>query len=252
MGEAPRLSDAERAAVLEAVVTQAGATLTVTAGITSPSHHLAALRASEAESVGATAVMVAPPPMAKPNEAVLFDYYRSIHDAINIPLVVQDYPLESGVHMDPEFLARLSAELPGARYLKLEDPPTPPKITRILARTGDSMSIFGGLGGSFLLEELARGAVGTMTGFAYPEVLVEIHRRMSAGDTSGAREVFYRWMPLIRYENQPGIGLSVRKHIMMRRGLLDSAAVRAPGPSIDAETEKELDDLLGSLDLERV
>ena len=252
MGEAPRLSDAERVAVLEAVVAQAGGSLTVTAGITSPSHHLAVLRASEAESIGATAVMVAPPPMAKPNEAVLFDYYRSIHDAISIPMVVQDYPLESGVHMAPEFLARLNAELPGARYLKLEDPPTPPKITRILAQTGDSMSIFGGLGGSFLLEELARGAVGTMTGFAYPEVLVEIYRRMSAGDTGGAREVFYRWMPLIRYENQPGIGLSVRKHIMMRRGLLDTATVRPPGPSIDAETQKELDELLGSLDLERV
>ena len=114
------------------------------------------------------------------------------------------------------------------------------------------MSLFGGLGGSFLLEELARGAVGTMTGFAYPEVLVEIYRRMSAGDTGGAREVFYRWMPLIRYENQPGIGLSVRKHIMMRRGLLDTATVRPPGPSIDAETQKELDELLGSLDLGRV
>jgi len=249
MGEAPRLSDNERAAILKEVVAQSGDDLSVTVGISSPSHWLAAKRADEAGQAGADAVMVAPPPMAKPNESVLFDYYRTIHEATTLPLVVQDYPTESGVHMTPEFISRLNSELTRARYLKLEDPPTPPKVTRILALTGDDMSIFGGLGGSFLFEELARGATGTMTGFAYPEVLVDIYRRMLAGDREGARSVFNKWIPLIRYENQPGIGLSVRKHIMMRRGLLDSAYIRLPGPSIDQPTEMELDELLESMDL---
>ena len=249
MGEAPRLSDDERAAILAEVVAQSGDDLSVTVGISSPSHWLAAKRAGEAGDAGADAVMVAPPPMAKPNEAVLFDYYKVIHEATMLPVVVQDYPAESGVHMTPEFVARLNAELARARYLKLEDPPTPPKVTRILALTGDDMSIFGGLGGSFLFEELSRGATGTMTGFAYPEVLVDIYNRMQAGDRDGAREIFNKWIPLIRYENQPGIGLSVRKHIMMRRGLLDSAHIRPPGPSIDKPTQMELDELLGSMDL---
>lgn len=105
---------------------------------------------------------------------------------------------------------------------------------------------------ALLLEESARGAIGTMTGFAYPEAPVNIYQRMKAGDTAGAREIFYRWMPLIRYEHQPGIDLSVRKHIKMRRGLLDAAVIGAPGPSIDEDTEREPDGLLASLDLERV
>jgi 4-hydroxy-tetrahydrodipicolinate synthase len=187
--------------------------------------------------------------MAKPNEQVLFDYYDAVDKAVAIPVVIQDYPAESGVHMTPEFMAKLNSDLERAVYLKLEDPPTPPKVTRILALTGDKMGIFGGLGGSFLFEELNRGAVGTMTGFAFPEALVELHDLMTAGDTAGAREVFNKWMPLIRYENQPGIGLSVRKHIMMRRGLIDSPLVRSPGPNIDAPTEEELDQLLDSMEL---
>ena len=109
------------------------------------------------------------------------------------------------------------------------------------------MGIFGGMGGAFLFEELQRGAVGTMTGFAYPEALVAIHRRHAAGDVDGARDIFYRWLPLIRYENLPGIGLSIRKHILARRGFLDVPAVRSPSPAIDDPTRAELEDLLDAL-----
>ena len=145
------------------------------------------------------------------------------------------------------FIARLNAELPSAQYLKLEDPPTPPKITQVLDITGDNMAIFGGLGGSFLFEELMRGGSGTMTGFAYPEVLVALHRLVLAGDVDEARELFYQWVPYIRYENQPGIGLSIRKYAMMKRGLMDTFVTRAPSPSIDLPTQSELDDILSVL-----
>jgi 4-hydroxy-tetrahydrodipicolinate synthase len=151
--------------------------------------------------------------------------------------------------MDPAFIARLNAELPHARYLKLEDPPTPPKITRVLALTGSKMGIFGGLGGAFLFEELRRGAVGTMTGFAYPEVLVRVHRHIAGGEVEKARDLFYKWLPLIRYENQTGIGLSIRKHLMTRRGLLTTPAVRPPTPTIDKATQEELEDILKAFDL---
>lgn len=251
MGEAPRLSDGERSRVIDAVVAASSGRLTVTVGVTSPSDYLVASRAKAAQEAGASAVMVAPPRLAKPNDDAVLHYYAQVENAVDIPVVVQDYPLESGVHMSPTFIARLNQELPGARYLKLEDPPTPPKITRILEATGNEMGIFGGLGGTFLFEELRRGAIGTMTGFAYPEVLVEIHRRVESGDVEGARQVFYRWIPLIRYETQPGIGLSIRKHVLSRRGLLDSPDVRRPGPAIDAPTLRELEDVLRALDLPR-
>ncbi len=258
MGEAHRLTDDERREVLGAVIRAAeqagngrkGAArrLSVTVGISSESNRVAALRAKEAVAAGATAVMAAPARLAKPNPQSTFGYYAAIAEATDLPLVVQDLPEQTGVHMDPQFIAKLNAELPTAKYLKLEDPPTPPKVSRVLAATGKKMGVFGGLGGAFLFEELRRGAVGTMTGFAYPEVLVAVQRRLAEGDTESARDVFYRWLPLIRYENQAGIGLSIRKHIMAKRGLLDGAAVRTPTPAIDDATRNELDDILAHMD----
>ncbi len=256
MGEAHRLTDVERAGVMDAVIGAAAAQgrvgnhLTVTVGISSESNRVAALRAREAAAAGATAVMAAPSRLAKPNPQSTFGYYSAIAGASSLPLVVQDLPEQTGVHMDPQFIAKLNADLPTARYLKLEDPPTPPKITRILEATGGKMGVFGGLGGAFLFEEIRRGATGTMTGFAYPEVLVAVWRRMSKGDTEGARSLFYQWLPLIRYENQAGIGLAIRKQIMAKRGLLGDSAVRAPSPAMDAATREELDDILAHMDLD--
>jgi 4-hydroxy-tetrahydrodipicolinate synthase len=247
MGEVHRLADDERLAALDAIVAAVDGRITITVGVSSESHALVARRTKEAQEHGATAVMVSPGRMAKPNEPVLYRYFEAVQAVTTIPIVVQDHPGESGVFMSPPFIARLNAELPDAQYLKLEDPPTPPKITQVLALTGDNMAIFGGLGGSFLLEELRRGGSGTMTGFAYPEVLVALYRLVAAGDIDAARKLFYDWVPYIRYENQPGIGLSIRKYSMMKRGLMDTFTTRPPSPSIDKPTQDELEDILGSL-----
>lgn len=249
MGEAHRLSDVERQSVLDAVIEAADDRLKVVVGISSQSGIDVAARAKQASSAGASAVMASPPRMAKPNDAAVAAYYSAIQQADDIPLVVQDLPEQTGVYMSPEFIARLNEELPSAKHLKLEDPPTPQKVTRVVAATGGNMSVFGGLGGAFLFEELRRGASGTMTGFAYPEVLVAIYRKMSSGDVEGARAVFYRWLPLIRYENTAGISLSIRKHLMARRGLLDTADIRPPTPAVNDDTLEELDDLLSAMDL---
>ena len=249
MGEAHRLTDAERAPILEAVVAAAGDDLTVTVGASAESGRALASRVKAAQSAGATAVMIAPAKMAKPNPAATFAYYSAAQEVTEIPLVVQDLPEQTGVHLDPAFIGKLHAELPDAKYLKLEDPPTPQKISRVVEATGGSMGIFGGLGGAFLFEELRRGAIGTMTGFAYPEVLVAIHKYISSGDVERARSIFYKWIPLIRYENSAGIGLAIRKEIMKRRGFTTTADVRPPSPPIDDSTRAELDDLMNAQDL---
>ena len=250
MGEAHRLTDAERAPVIDAVVAAAGDDLTVTVGASAESGRALAARVRDAQSAGATAVMIAPAKMAKPNPVSTYAYYGAAQDVTEIPIVVQDLPEQTGVHLDPAFIGKLHAELPDAKYLKLEDPPTPQKITKVVESTGGSMRIFGGLGGAFLFEELRRGAIGTMTGFAYPEVLVAIHRYMSAGDVERARNIFYKWIPLIRYENSAGISLAIRKEIMKRRGFTTTADVRPPSPPIDDSTREELDDLMNSMDLD--
>ena len=250
MGESHRLSDAERSLVMNTVIEAADGRLKVVVGASSQSGRDVAARAKEAAAAGASAVMASPPRLAKPNEPAVLAYYSAIQDATDLPIVVQDLPDQTGVHMSPEFIAQLNSELPSARHLKLEDPPTPQKVTRVIRATDDKMSVFGGLGGAFLFEELRRGAAGTMTGFAYPEVLVAIYRKMSLGDHEGARTLFYRWIPLIRYENSVGIGLSIRKHLMTKRGLLDGPQVRPPTPAIGQDTVEELEDILNSMDLD--
>ena len=249
-GEAHRLSDSERGPIIDAVVAAAEDDITVTVGASAESGRVLAARVRDAQVAGAAAVMVAPAKMAKPNPESTYAYYVAAQEVTRIPIVVQDLPDQTGVHLDPVFIARLHEELPDAKYLKLEDPPTPQKITRVLESTGGSMGIFGGLGGVFLFEELRRGAIGTMTGFAYPEVLVAVHKYIATGEIERARSIFYSWLPLIRYENSAGIGLAIRKEIIKRRGLMDTAYVRPPSPAIDDATRAELDDLLDALDLE--
>ena len=247
MGEWRRLLDSERPAVLERVVEAAG-NLKVTVGTTAASTYVAVERAKEAERMGAAAVMVSPPPLGKPNPAAATDFYRRIADAIDIPLVVQDFPQASGVHMSPQYVAELADAIPSFKYLKLEDPPTPNKITAIRNITGDRLGIFGGLGGVMLLDELRRGGIGAMTGFAYPEVLVEVINLYDAGEHQKAMDVFNKFLPLILYENQEGINLSIRKEAVKHRGIIPSAKVRHPAGPIDQTTRDELMQLIEELE----
>jgi 4-hydroxy-tetrahydrodipicolinate synthase len=192
--------------------------------------------------------MAAPPVNLKGLDAVR-EYYRRVHDATTRPLVVQDEPVFSGVVMPAPFLASLTDALPRARAIKLEELPSPLKATQVLAAAQRPVAVYGGMGGVYFYEELVRGAAGTMTGFAFPEVLVAVYAAFTAGDRAGAREIFYRYLPLIRYEAQPGIGLALRKEILRRRGVLASAAIRHPGPALDPGSRAELDELLSALGL---
>jgi 4-hydroxy-tetrahydrodipicolinate synthase len=248
-GESARLTDAERRLVIKKVVESSNG-LPVTVGTTAASTRAAISYGLEAQEIGAAAVMISAPAMAKPNLVALFSHYKRIAAAVDLPIVVQDYPQTSGVHMPPAFIARLAESLPSAQYLKLEDPPTPPKITAIKNLTGDKLAIFGGLGGVFLLDELARGSAGAMTGFAYPEVLVEIYRHMAEGDRARAEEVFFRYLPLLLFEFQEGIGIGIRKYALYQRGLISCPRVRHPGPQITLETRHELSYLTQKLGLE--
>ncbi len=247
-GEAARLTDAERRAVAKEVIGNANG-MPVTLGTTAAGTSATVAYSLEAQELGAAAVMISAPAMGKPNPDSLFTHYSRIAEAVDIPIVVQDYPQTSGVHMAPAFIARLYQEIPGVQYLKLEDPPTPTKITAIRSVAGDDLAIFGGLGGMYLLDELARGSAGAMTGFAYPEVLVAICRHMAEGDNARAEEVFYRHLPLLLFEFQEGIGVAIRKYALQQRGLISSGRVRHPGPQTTEETRQEFHKLAASVGL---
>ncbi|HSC28851.1 MAG TPA: dihydrodipicolinate synthase family protein [Vicinamibacterales bacterium] len=241
-GEVARLDDQERRRVLETVVDQAGGRVDVVAGTTADGTRTCIGYSRHAREAGATAVMVSPPRMPKLNSDAVVRHYLALADAVDIEVVVQDFPPISGYAMEPWLLARIAKEIPRARTIKLEDPPTPFKTARILEHcAGLDVRIFGGLGGVFLLEELLAGATGAMTGFAFPEVLVAIVRLFRAGRIDEAAEVFYRAVPLMRFEFQEGIGMAVRKEVLHRRGALDCAATRAPAAALDRCTREALD-----------
>ena len=141
----------------------------------------------------------------------------------------------------------MASEAPNLRVVKLEEEPTAPKVGRLLAANPE-LRVLGGLGGEMLIEELRRGAVGTMTGFGYPETLVAIMRDWRAGNEMAAVERFHRWMPLIRFENQQLLNLPIRKRIYMKRGSIASDKLRAPGPVLDQQTIADLDDLIARVE----
>jgi len=235
-GEVARLNDAERHKVLEAVIDQAAGRVAVVAGATADGLLTCIDYTRAAKDAGAAAVMISPPRLAKLNSDAVVRHFAGVAEAIDIEIVVQDFPPISGFTMEPALLARVAREIPRARTIKLEDPPTPFKTARILEATKDiNVRIFGGLGSVFLLEELLAGATGAMT-FAYPEILVEIVGAFRAGDVERAADVFYRTVPLMRFEFQEGIGMAIRKEVLRRRDALSSAALRAPGTKLDAVT----------------
>ncbi|HVC30386.1 MAG TPA: hypothetical protein VND24_04300, partial [Steroidobacteraceae bacterium] len=170
-------------------------------------------------------------------------------DGLSLPIVVQDEPVQTGVLMSAAFLARLCDELEGCAAIKLEDAPTPQKVTQVLAQLQRPAPVFGGLGGAQFYYELRRGAAGTMTGFAFTEILVSIYQQHSSGDIDGARATYYRYLPLLAYEAQPQVGLALRKEILRRRGAIASATLRHPAMRPDVAALGELDEILAKLGL---
>jgi 4-hydroxy-tetrahydrodipicolinate synthase len=249
-GEAHRLTDDERRRVVDAVVKEVRGRVPVAVGVSASGTHLAAGFASMAREHGADAVMVAPPAGARSLDAVA-EYYQAVAAAARLPVVLQDEPVTTQVVMPAPFLARLVDELPAVEAVKLEEAPTPPKLSRLHALAARRVPVFGGLGGVYFFEELSRGAAGTMTGFPYPEALRDIHAHFAAGRRAEARALFYRWLPLIRYESQPGAvpgtSLAIRKEILRRRGWLASARVRPPAAALDAATLEELTELIAAV-----
>jgi 4-hydroxy-tetrahydrodipicolinate synthase len=246
LGEVMRLSDSEKRDVTKAVVEYVNERVPVVSGTGSAGTDLAVMFSKEAEGFGVDAVMVSPPRLTKPNDAALFEYYSEVASHVELPIVIQDEPTTYGVHLSPELVARLS-EIHGVEYIKLEDAPTPLKITKIRNLVGDNLGVFGGLGGLYFFEELSRGACGVMTGFAFPEILVRVYEEFLLGNRDSARQLFYQALPLIRYEAQPLVSLALRKEILRRRGAIRYSTVRDPATKLDSQSLKELDELMANV-----
>lgn len=240
MGEAAKLTVDERKAVMDTVIETVAGAIPIVVG-TSHQELATCIALSEAAfAAGADGVMIAPPPLEDKSDAAILALYQDIAAAIDGAIVVQDFPPVNDVIMSPAALAQIAEAIPNAQTLKLEDPPLMQKIDAIRART-DKYAIFGGLGGMFLLEELGRGAAGTMTGFAFTEILLAVYTAFQAGQRQAAAAIFDKYLPLIRYENQPQINLTIRKALLHRRGAIANPTPRPPFNPIDSGTQAELD-----------
>ena len=251
MGEAPKLEPEESLAITRQFITGMGK-LPVIIGVSSPGFAAMGSLAKAVMDMGASAVMIAPPSNLRTDDQIT-GYYRQAVEAIgaDIPFVIQDYPLTLSVQMTPKVIRQIVEDNASCVMLKHEDWPGLEKISALREFQGNgsmrAISILTGNGGLFLDFEMERGADGAMTGYAFPEMLSSVVRLMKAGQRDEAHDLFDAHLPLLRYEQQQGVGLAVRKYVLMKRGFITSDAQRKPASTLSATAKGEIDYLLGRL-----
>jgi len=238
--EFPTLSDDERKRWLEIVVHETGGQIPVIAATTA-GHALPAIELSRfAQGLGADGVMAMPPHILKPDADGCYAYYQALADAMDIPVMIQNYPPPVGTPMSSALVARMCRELPNVEYIKEETLPEPRRISETLAAAGDACKgVFGGQGGIYFIDEVRRGACGNMPACQATDVQVAIWNKLEAGDEAGARRIFNQLLPLINYERLYGV--AVYKEVLYRRGVIATRVSRAPAAKLDADDRAELD-----------
>ncbi len=246
MGEAPKLTVAESRSVVQHILKRVNGRVPVVVGVSAPGFAQIQTLAQMVMDDGAAAVMVAPPGALRTDDQIV-TYFTQIAELIgDAPWVLQDFPLVTGVQIAPKVIARIMNDLPTCVCLKHEDWPGLEKISYlrndgVLTRR---ISILCGNGGVFLPEEMARGADGAMTGFAYPEMMVNVVAHAATGRMDRAQDIFDAYLPLARFEQQPGLGLAIRKYTLAKRGIIADAAQRKPGAGLSKAGQAEVDRLI--------
>jgi 4-hydroxy-tetrahydrodipicolinate synthase len=252
MGEAPKLTAEESRRYVKRVLDRVKGRVPVIVGVSSPGFAAMGELAKGVMDLGAAGVMVGPAASVKTDDQA-FGYYEMAAETLGsaTPFCVQDHPLAYGVQLPASVLVRIFKAIPTAVMLKHEDWPGPglAKLAAMrAASTGGGLrriSILAGNGGGlFLPEELSRGADGAMTGFGYPEMMVDVCKAHAAGKIERAHDLFDAYLPLARYEQQTALGLAVRKYMLAKRGAIASAAIRKPGPKLSAADIADIDRLI--------
>jgi 4-hydroxy-tetrahydrodipicolinate synthase len=253
MGEAQKLTAEESLRVVRRVLARVGEQVPVVVGVSNPGLAPLATLAAAAMDAGAAGVMVAPVAGLRGDDA-LFEYMASVFRVLDAatPVVYQDYPQSTGVYLPVPLFHRMVDAFPRLVVLKHEDAPGLAKLTQIRqdAQRHDRrrVSVLVGNGALYYPQELARGADGAMTGFAYPEMLVEVYERFASGELDAAEDVFDAYLPLLRMEHQPVVGLAVRKALLHRRGAIASPTLRAPGATLTTDDQREIERLVARLE----
>jgi 4-hydroxy-tetrahydrodipicolinate synthase len=250
LGEAPKLEHTESVGVVKRVLKRANVPVVV--GVSAPGFAAMKALTRDVMDAGAAGVMIAPPNTLRTDDSIV-QYYKQASEAIgtDVPFVIQDYPLTFSVQMTPAVIRRIVTENAACQVLKHEDWPGLEKISALRAFERDGsmrhISILTGNNALFLDFEMERGADGANTGYCFPDMLVDVVRLSAGGRRDEAHDLFDAHLPLIRYEQQPGPGLAVRKYVMMRRGIIASDSLRKPGGALTPAARAEVDYLLARL-----
>ncbi|MBI3706337.1 MAG: dihydrodipicolinate synthase family protein [Proteobacteria bacterium] len=206
----------------------------------------AAAYARQGEAAGAAAAMILAPSSLKGDEAALRRFYEEIAAKSSLAIMLQNAPAPVGAGFDMSIVARVAAEVPRIAYVKEEAMPCGQRISQLLAVAPPGLrGVFGGAGGRYILDELARGAVGTMPACELAEIHVALVKAWRAGDRATARALFNRSLPLLSF--QAVFRMAMTKEVLRRRGLIASAHVRAPGPRLDPHDREELATMLAEI-----
>ena len=247
MGEAPKLEPEESRAIVKRVVSRSK--IPVIVGVSAPGFATMGSLARDSMEMGAAGVMIAPPPALRTDDQIV-NYFAGAVEAVgeDVPWVLQDYPLTLTVVMTSGVIAKIMSNHTSCLMLKHEDWPGLEKISKLRAmqkaKELRDFSVLCGNGGMFLDFEPERGADGAMTGYGFPDMLTELMGLFAAGKRDEAHDLFDAHLPLIRYEQQLGVGLAVRKHVLKRRGVIASDAQRKPAQMLTPTARAEVDYLL--------
>ena len=241
------LSDDERKRWLEIVIHEAGGQIPVIASTTC-GHAVPAVELSlQAQSLGADCIMSMPPHIVHADAEGCYRYYQALDQALDTPIMIQNYNGPIGTPMSPQMMARMVRELPHVEYIKEETIPSPRMVSQVLAAAGDDCKgVFGGQAGQYLLDEFRRGSVGNMPACQTTDLLQPVWDMLEAGDEAGARARFNRVLPLINYERLYGV--AVYKEVLYRRGVINCQLSRTPGKELDDQDRKELDEILKDIE----
>jgi 4-hydroxy-tetrahydrodipicolinate synthase len=245
MGEATKLTAEESRTFVKQVLARVNGKVPVVVGASAAGFAPMGELTRAVMDLGASGVMVAPPSTVRTDDQIV-SYFDMVSETVgDTPWVLQDHPVSTGVQMSANVVLRILKNSPTCVMLKHEDWPGLAKLSayRAAFEKGEAKRISiltGNGGGLFLPEELTRGADGAMTGFAYPEMMVDVVAAHARGDRERAHDIFDAYLPLAKYEQQAGVGLAVRKHIFQQRGVIASAMIRKPGPKLSKQDIEDI------------
>ena len=256
MGEAHKLNIEEQKSLIKKYSEKLKNKVPVIVGVSNPGIDNLELLSKFSMDAGASGVMVSGNNGLKNDDQIKIYFNQVLERTRDIPVCLQDYPPTTNVYFSETVINNLIKDHPSIQMFKHEDCPGHNKLSRLIKYRKEKLnrnySIFVGNGGLYVPQELRRGADGIMTGFAFIEMLVNVFDLFNNNSKENSEDLFDLYLPLIRHEQQFGIGLALRKFILQKRGVIKFSKVRAPGPALTYEDIQEMNNLLKRLEFKLI